>query len=113
MGHTILLSHTTPASICPVEHIRAYMKTRCLTTGPLFTFSDGQPLTRRKCLYFLRHSLEHVGLRLEQYNTHSFRIGAASTAAHEGASESTIQHLGRWRSNAVRAYIHPISNKHM
>ena len=107
-GHTIRLSHTTPTSSCPVKHMRAYMRTTHRTSGPLFTFSDGQPLTRRRCLHYLRRSLENAGHRPEDYNTHSFRIGAASTAAHEGASESTIQHRGRWSSSAVRAYLRPI-----
>ena len=111
-GHTIRLSRTTPATICPVRHMRTYLETRPPTPGALFTFSDGRPLTRRLCLHHLRSSLKHSGHNPEDYNTHSFRIGAATTAAHEGASESTIQHLGRWRSNAVRAYIRPYPSCH-
>ena len=107
-GHTIRLSRSTQPPICPVRHMRAYMRTmRQTPPGPLFTFSDGRPLTRRMCLHYLRRSLKHSGHNPQHYNTHSFRIGAATTAAHEGATESTIQHLGRWRSSAVKAYIRP------
>ena len=45
-GHTIRLTSTTPGMICPVRHMRAYLKTRPSTRGPLYTFSDGHPLTR-------------------------------------------------------------------
>ena len=34
-----------------------------------------------------------------------FRIGAATHAAQLGYSESFIQHLGRWNSNALHRYI--------
>ena len=106
-GHTIRISRSTRPSICPVRHMRAYMRTMHPTPGPLFTFRDNRPLTRRRCLQYLRRSLKHSGHNPEHYNTHSFRIGAATTAAHEGATESTIQHLGRWRRSAVKAYTRP------
>ncbi|KAK6195007.1 hypothetical protein SNE40_000528 [Patella caerulea] len=43
--------------------------------------------------------------------THSFRIGGASLAAHNGLSDSQIRQLGRWRSDAFRKYIRPSSLK--
>ena len=104
-GHTIRLDQTTPSSICPVKHMKAYITPLPSTPRPLFTFSGGRPLTRRRCLRYLRQSLKHCGYDPSQYNTHSFRIGAATTAAREGATVSTIQRLGRWRSNAVHTYI--------
>ena len=47
-------------------------------------------LTRRLCLHYLCSSLTHLGYDPEHFITHSFRIGAAITAAHEGARQSTI-----------------------
>jgi len=41
------------------------------------------------------------------YNTHSFRIGGATSAAEADVSQATIQQLGRWRSQAYRCYIRP------
>ena len=111
-GHTIRLTKTSPGTICPVRHMRAYLGTRPSTRGPLFTFSDGRPLTRHLCLHYLRSALRHIGRNPDDFNTHSFRIGAATTAAHGGASEATIQHLGRWRSNAVKTYIRPYPSEH-
>jgi hypothetical protein len=36
---------------------------------------------------------------------HSFRIGAATAAAIQGASDEDIQRMGRWKSQAFKRYI--------
>lgn len=84
-GHTIQLTSTTPVTICPVRHMRTYLETRPSMRGPLFTFSDGRPLTRHLCLHYLCSSLRHLGCNPDDFNTHSFWIGAATTAVHRGA----------------------------
>jgi len=38
------------------------------------------------------------------YAGHSFRIGAATTAAVMGLEDSAIQTLGRWESSLVSSY---------
>ena len=40
------------------------------------------------------------------YASHSFRIGAATTAAAAGLPVWLIMKLGRWTSNAYASYIH-------
>lgn len=45
------------------------------------------------------------GLSPHLYTGHSFRIGAATTAAECGVLDSTIQMLGRWSSMAYKTYI--------
>ena len=40
-----------------------------------------------------------------QINTHSLRIGGASTMASAGVPDSTIMILGRWTSNAYQRYL--------
>ena len=53
----------------------------------------------------LRGALSHLGIDGTHFSGHSFRIGAASTAAHAGFSDSFIQVLGRWKSAAFTTYI--------
>ena len=76
-------------------------------TTPLFCFSNGRPLTRLRLLKRLHRQLKQAGYQPHWYNTHSFRIGGATSAAEAGVSQATIQQLGRWRSQAYRRYIRP------
>ena len=48
-----------------------------------------------------------MGLSAVGFSPHSFRIGAATSAAIGGMSIENIQNMGRWRSSAVNSYIRP------
>ena len=48
--------------------------------------------------------LYQSGVDTKKYAGHSFRIGAATTANHQGISEATIKMLGRWESSAYLRY---------
>ena len=106
-GHSIQLFPTRHSTTCPVRCMRAYLAIRPPSRGPLFAFRNGTPLTRHLCLRYLRLFLKCSGYNPMDFNTHSFRIGAATTAAYDGASIATIQHLGRWKSDAIMRYIRP------
>ena len=45
------------------------------------------------------------GVEASKYSGHSFRIGAATTAASAGIEDSLIKTLGRWESTAYLLYI--------
>ncbi len=53
----------------------------------------------------MREALEEAGVDPGRYNGHSFRIGAATTAAARGLEDSTVRTLGRWKSLAYLEYI--------
>ncbi len=101
--------HRTPGPICPFRAMSAYFAIIPAhihpSQSPLFIFANGRPLTRHSCLTHLRDLLRRAGYPPRAYNTHSFRIGAATVAAQAGISSHMIKRLGRWRSGAYRRYI--------
>ena len=53
----------------------------------------------------VRKALVETGLAAKDYAGHSFRIGAATTAARQGLQDCQIKTLGRWESSAYTKYI--------
>ena len=97
----------TGGNMCPVAAILSYMAVRPDTPGQLFIYHNNRPLSRDDLVTAVRDSLSSLrGLEVSQFNGHSFRIGAATTAAQVGISDSLIQTLGRWKSSAFLSYIH-------
>lgn len=92
---------------CAVAAMLFYLaSTNGTKDDPLFVFSNGTPLTRdafvdevRKLLIAARHP------NINEYSGHSFRIGAATTAAAAGTPEWLVRTMGRWKSDAVLRYI--------
>ncbi|KAK1896224.1 Recombinase cre [Dissostichus eleginoides] len=91
------------------EPLTKYLSTRYAAHAtpqhPLFLTETGKMATR---FWFQKHfhNVLHIsGIFSEHYSSHSFRIGAASTAARLGISDQTIQVLGRWSSQAYHTYI--------
>ena len=95
----------TGLDICPVQAITQYIGLRSPGPGPLFILNSGTPLTRGYLVTQLQAALRKAGMDDSSYNGHSFRIGAATTAAQQGLQDSLIQTLGRWRSDAFKVYI--------
>ncbi|XP_062614099.1 uncharacterized protein LOC134275823 [Saccostrea cucullata] len=102
---TILLSSSKDFQICPVHALYLYTCTFNHKSGPLFSFKSGAPVSRSFVVSNLKSALTFCDLNPNLYKGHSFRIGAATEAARLGFSESYIQQLGRWHSNAVQRYI--------
>ena len=95
----------TKTDICPVQALIQYLGIRNSMPGALFIFTSGCPLTRSALVSHLQAALQRAGIQQENYNGHSFRIGAATTAAQKGLEDSLIQTLGRWKSGAYKVYI--------
>ena len=95
----------TAEELCPVAAILDYMVRRGPAAGPFFLFQDGKFLTRDRFVTEVREALALAGLDSGLYAGHSFRIGAATTAAQCGIPDSLIKTLGRWQSAAYMVYI--------
>ena len=102
-GCYVYLTQTSRAA-CPITALRAYLSVRGPALGPLFVWSDGSPLIAAHVNYFLRALLYRAGVS-GYYASHSFRIGAATSAAAAGVPDHLIQALGRWSSAAYLQYI--------
>ena len=64
----------TGKDICPVKALLPYLVIRRAQPGPLFITPDNHHLTQPLFRSMLHSLLKQVGLRAEQFNTHSFRI---------------------------------------
>ena len=99
MGVDIVVGKTG-GPLCPVTAVLDYLLARGAGPGPLFRFKNGKPLTRAWLVAHVREALQRAGIDSASYSRHSFRSGAATTAAKIGVEDSTIKMLGRWKSNA-------------
>ena len=103
-GVSVFLGATS-GDLCPVAAILGYMVRRGSSPGPFFSFANGHSLTRVRFVSAVRTALDQAGVDSSLYAGHSFRIGAATTAAQRGLPDSLIKTLGRWQSAAYTAYI--------
>lgn len=91
--------------VCPVFNMLRYLRFRPKIDGLLFRHLNSKPLTRYQVSAMLKKAIRYLGLHENDYNTHSFRIGAATSAALMGKSDEEIMKLGRWNSISFKKYI--------
>ena len=103
-GVTIVIG-TSKDELCPVNAVLSYLAVRGAEPGPLFRFAGGRCLTRERLVSSLRHVLAAANIDTTHFSGHSFRIGAATTAARVGVEDSLIKTLGRRESSAYMRYI--------
>ena len=92
------------APLCPALALTNYLHLRGPGVGPLFIFQDGRPLLRALLSSFLQATLQAAGIP-GKFSGHSFRIGAATTAAQRGVPDHLIKTMGRWSSDAYLFYV--------
>lgn len=95
----------------PVDTMNKYLSIRynngALPKSPLFVEDEFQssPLSRETFISSLRQLLDTLGYNTVKFCGHSFRIGAATSAAACGVEDHIIQTLGRWSSDCYIRYI--------
>lgn len=104
-GALISLGACDDTVLCPVLAVRQYLALHGATGGCLFLHKDLSLLTRYQFWWVTWKALDGLGLSGCQFGTHSFRIGAASTAAAMGYQHEDLQRICRWRSSCYKRYI--------
>ncbi|KAJ8319735.1 hypothetical protein KUTeg_002713 [Tegillarca granosa] len=66
---------------CPFMSLKHYLGARPSVPGILFCHFGGDPLTRYQFSSVLRKTLSFFNIEFKYYKSHSFRIGAATTAS--------------------------------
>ncbi|XP_062566915.1 uncharacterized protein LOC134229226 [Saccostrea cucullata] len=97
-------------TVCPVKSMLKYLNLRrkwynCVMSSALFMDESGNPLSRHFLITKLQQILKSLGLDDENFNGHSFRIGAATSAAGSQVEDHLIKTLGRWSSDCYTRYI--------
>ena len=90
--------------LCPVEALLRDLHLRSSNPNPLFVFEDGSPLIQVKLSSVISNLLKVCNIEGD-YNGHSFRMGAATTAVRAGIPDNMIKTLGRWSGEAYRLHI--------
>ena len=105
-GCTLTIAKST-SPICSVMAMKDYiLQAQPPASRPLFMFSkSGLWLTRSRLTKELRSILQQCGYQSNNFYSHSFRIGAATSAAAAGIPAWLIKVLGRWSSDCYELYI--------
>jgi len=102
---TLIPLASSPDIACPVTALSSLF-TRYPSNSPsdpLFSRTFG-PFNQAWVISRLHSALLASGIDPTGYSGHSFRRGAANTAAAAGIPKSGIKELGRWKSDAVDRY---------
>lgn len=83
----LVQSNELPGNMSPVKALWDYLQIRGHETKkeqPLFSFMNNGVVSRKFFTDQLQVCLKYVGLSMKNYKSHSFRIGAATTAWANG-----------------------------
>ena len=115
-GVAILLPMLDEKQICPVRILQQYLALRKLRAvrnhqlaitpkAWLFCMENGRPACVTRVRAYMSTVLSELGENASGYNTHSFRIGGATSLHRQGVPIEMIKRLGRWKSQIVEIYI--------
>ena len=95
---TITINRDASSQLCPINALKSFLMFVQSPPAPLFIHMDKSPLTRFQFQSVLTSTLAQAGYPAERFKTHSFKIGAATTAAICEFDSDSIKVLGRWES---------------
>ncbi len=94
----------THSTDCPVRAMRKYLNMRGKKEGPLFCFENGKLISYKVFSTVLKNVTNSLKIS-EKCTPHCFRIGAATWAAIQGATDDQIRRIGRWSNDSCLKYI--------
>lgn len=101
----VVISSHQNKNCCPLVALADYLND-ATQSEVLFSHFDSYPLTKYQLRYMLKRAVQFCNFSDHHlFQSHSFRIGAATTAKMMGLSDEDIQIMGRWRSAAFKKYI--------
>ena len=104
-GCYIVIPEAEGSLLCPVDATVSYLAVRPQSGEAFFCGFDGRQLTRRVFTEVLRKCLSFLNMPASRFASHSFRIGAATSAAMAGFDASAIQRMGRWATDTHKRYV--------
>ncbi len=107
-GAMVTVTASADYNLCAVQALDRLLSITQRRQGPLFNLQSGAPLSRERLNKLIHVLAAGCGLPERRYSSHSFRIGAATTAAAAGVPDWRIQALGRWSSDCYQRYIRAI-----
>ena len=93
---------------CPYQLLWSYLHFRkgyLNDDENFFVFRDRTPVSPRNFTTVLKKVITFEGLDCKNYSSHSMRVWRSLDLLKLGLSVETIKKLGRWKSNAVYAYL--------
>ena len=105
-----LLFFPTAKFLCPTTAMAKYLMLRYAMpyqpSDPLFLLLPNKlPLSRAVLVDHLRHLLQRLGYHADHFAGHSFRKGAATSAAAAHVPDHLLKTMGRWSSDCYQRYI--------
>ena len=108
---SIVTMGLTCEACCPFLAMPSYLRhCQAKPATPIFHFQSGRLLSVQRLRSTLHSLLHQNSYDPGNYNTQSFRTGAATAAARAGLPPATIKHLSHWRSDAHSTYVHHTPN---
>ena len=101
---SLLFGLLRPTPFAQVSLLLLLGRTHAVTAMQHY-FWSGRLLTRATVTSLLRDTTCHAGLPSHSLEGHSFRIGAASSAAAAALPDWLIKVVGRWSSDCYQLYI--------
>ena len=116
---TIPLVAIPSSPLCPVSAVKhAFsLSPSCPPEFQAFCWHDSSlfkasVFTYKSFMTCMRQCLTELGIKPDQYGSHSFRRGGATFALEAGVALDTISLLGDWKSDAMFLYLNmPLSSR--